>query len=308
VEGDLFVGLMGHYYGSCLPGETVSFTEFEYRTANEAGLPRLMFVAPEEFLIPASLREADQSFKRQQSLRREVMADRVVASFATPEQLASAITRALFIWHEEQRRAEDGAVAADAHRAEQAPAEPTAETPLGPNPYRGLEAFRKEDAARFFGRKTLVDQLWSTFLELHAACANGEAPTRLLAILGASGSGKSSVAQAGLLAELEERPLPGRPAPLEVVFTPGARPLESLAVALAREATKEPSPAKKAIEFEKVLRTREGSDGLRFLAERMLNIGGGLILLVDQFEEIYSLCDEEEGAHCLHREPPARRA
>ena len=32
-ECELFVGLMGHYYGSCPPGEAVSFTELEYRTA-----------------------------------------------------------------------------------------------------------------------------------------------------------------------------------------------------------------------------------------------------------------------------------
>src|SRR5262245_17859737 len=44
-ECDLFVGLMGHYYGSCPPGEPPSFTELECRTATAAGLSRLMFVA-----------------------------------------------------------------------------------------------------------------------------------------------------------------------------------------------------------------------------------------------------------------------
>jgi HAMP domain-containing protein len=117
--------------------------------------------------------------------------------------------------------------------------------------------------------------------------------TRLITILGASGSGKSSLAQAGLLAELEKRPLPGRPAPVEVVFTPEARPLESLAVALARAATSDPSPVKRTIDFEETLRTRACHDGLRFLADRMLG-GTGLILLVDQFEEVYSLCDDEQ--------------
>jgi Domain of unknown function (DUF4062) len=33
---DLLVGLMGHYYGSCPPGEAISFTELEYRTAKDA--------------------------------------------------------------------------------------------------------------------------------------------------------------------------------------------------------------------------------------------------------------------------------
>ena len=78
-----------------------------------------MFAAPDDFPIPASLRESDASFERQQALRREVMSERVVASFATPEQLASAVTKALFVWHEEQRRAEPagGCGRTDAHRA-----------------------------------------------------------------------------------------------------------------------------------------------------------------------------------------------
>jgi HAMP domain-containing protein len=286
---DLFVGLTGHYYGSCPPNEPVSFAELEYRTATAANLSRLMFVATDDFAIPASLRESDASFERQQAFRREVMTELVVGALDSPEKVASAVTRALFVWHEEKRRVVQTEVAAPA------PAEPGAETPLGPNPYRGLEAFRKEDADRFFGREPLVDQLWNAFLRLHAARGNGETPVRLLTILGASGSGKSSVAQAGLLAELEQRPLPGRPSPITVIFTPGARPLESLAVAFARQATSEPSPAQKAIEFEGVLRRRDRHDGLRYLAERMLHAGKtGLIILVDQFEELYSLCDEEQ--------------
>ncbi len=222
-ECDLLVGLMGHYYGSCPPGDTTSFTELEYRTAKAAGLCRLMFVAPDDFPIPARLRESDASFEQQQRFRQEVMADRVVASFDEPEQLASAITRGLFVWHEEQRKAKECVAGVlDEAPAHFAPA-PEAEKPLGPNPYRGLEAFRKEDAGRFFGREALVGKLWEAFIALHGSPADGEAPVRLLTILGPSGCGKSSVAQAGLLAALDERPLPGRPATPSVVFTPEAQ-------------------------------------------------------------------------------------
>jgi hypothetical protein len=122
-ECDLLVGLMGHYYGSCPPGEATSFTELEYRTATAASLPRLMFVAPEDFPIPASLRESDASFARQQALRREVMTNLVVAPFATPDQLASAVTRALFVWRDEHRQ--PAAVVVDSDDApRQAPAGP----------------------------------------------------------------------------------------------------------------------------------------------------------------------------------------
>jgi hypothetical protein len=195
-ESDLLVGLMGHYYGSCPPGEAVSFTELEYRTAKDAGLPRLMFAAPDDFPIPASLRESDASFARQQALRCEVMTERVVAAFDTPEKLASAVTKALFVWHEERRKSAEAA----APQLAEAPAVfetiPKTET-VGANPYRGLEPFRKEHAELFFGREAIVDQLWNVFLQLHATGTGGETPIRLLAVLGASGSGKSSVAQAG---------------------------------------------------------------------------------------------------------------
>jgi Novel STAND NTPase 1 len=93
---------------------------------------------------------------------------------------------------------------------------------------------------------------------------HGNAPVRLLTILGASGSGKSSAAQAGLLAELDRRPLPGRPSPPSVVFTPEARPLESLAVALAGLSAGDKGRARMAQEFEQVLCER-GFDALRYL-------------------------------------------
>jgi Domain of unknown function (DUF4062) len=116
-ESDLLVGLMGHYCGSCPPGEAISFTELEYRTATAANIPRLMFAAPDDFPIPASLRESDASFERQQALRHEVMSERVVASFGTPEQLANAVTQALFVWHEDRRRAEHRTVEETTDRA-----------------------------------------------------------------------------------------------------------------------------------------------------------------------------------------------
>src|SRR3954447_5894641 len=50
---DLFIGILGHCYGSSPPGDTRSFTEIKYDTA--ADLPRLMFVATNDFPVAASL-------------------------------------------------------------------------------------------------------------------------------------------------------------------------------------------------------------------------------------------------------------
>lgn len=167
---------------------------------------------------------------------------------------------------------------------------------IGTNPYRGLEVFREEHADRFFGRESLTDKLWTIFHDLHQMPISGPASSRLLPIVGASGSGKSSLARAGLIAELARRPLPGRSEARVGVITPGSHPIESLALVLARIATEDQTPVRKTTEFAQRLHSPGESgkfDGLRFVADLLPEIAAKpLILLVDQFEEIYSLCDD----------------
>jgi predicted Ser/Thr protein kinase len=75
---------------------------------------------------------------------------------------------------------------------------------IGPNPYKGLLAFQETDGDRFFGREKQIEQLWNQFRSLH----EDDSVIRLLPIYGPSGSGKSSLARAGLIPELARRPLP----------------------------------------------------------------------------------------------------
>jgi WD40 repeat protein/class 3 adenylate cyclase/tRNA A-37 threonylcarbamoyl transferase component Bud32 len=87
----------------------------------------------------------------------------------------------------------------------------TAPLPATECPYRGLLAFEPEDRAFFFGRETVVAELIERLQ-----------PTRLLALVGASGSGKSSVLRAGLVAAVRAGQVPG----IEdaTVLTPGSTP------------------------------------------------------------------------------------
>ncbi|MBH8563034.1 caspase family protein, partial [Nostoc sp. CENA67] len=86
-------------------------------------------------------------------------------------------------------------------------------------PYRGLKAFNEEDAQYFYGRESLTQQLIAQL-----------AHKSFLAVVGASGSGKSSVVQAGLIAQLRlGKQLPGSDSWLIKSLRPGARPLEALA-------------------------------------------------------------------------------
>jgi hypothetical protein len=198
------------------------------------------------------------------------------------------------------------------------PAEPEPQAvaaDIGPNPYKGLSAFQENDADRFFGREQVTQTLWEKFRQLHEVSISqltpqpplfpkerglgGEFPLRLLAILGPSGSGKSSVARAGLLPELARRPLTGREKSRVAVFTSGAHPMRAIAIALARMDPNRPDPRKVVEDF--CRRSEQGEwDGLCWRAEALPEIDSSpLILLIDQFEEVYSQCEDAEKRTCF---------
>ena len=104
---------------------------------------------------------------------------------------------------------------------------------LGENPYKGLLAFQETDGDRFFGRDQEIEQLWQQFYDLSEA----ENSVRLLAIYGPSGSGKSSLARAGLVPELTRRLFPGKERGKIASLRPGSQPVKELAKILARIAT-----------------------------------------------------------------------
>ena len=158
------------------------------------------------------------------------------------------------------------------------------------NPYLGLDAFGEKDANRFFGREQLTDKLWQTFHDLHRA--NGEALPRLLPILGPSGSGKSSVARAGLIPALKQRDR-GELGELRViVIKPEKCPFESLARALAAVATGVPTA-----QPHQLMAEMQHSEGLqRIVAGLYERDKRHLVILIDQFEEIYTyrqICPED---------------
>jgi WD40 repeat protein/DNA-binding SARP family transcriptional activator len=113
-------------------------------------------------------------------------------------------------------------------------------------PFKGLASFEADDAPYFFGRERLVAELVARLVG---------AP--LLAVVGPSGSGKSSVVRAGLLPALKSGVLPGSEQWPQILIRPGEHPLRSLDRALAS------APADR------------------------------FVLAVDQFEETFTACREE---------------
>lgn len=157
------------------------------------------------------------------------------------------------------------------------------------NPYRGLSVFQEEHSHLFHGREELSRQLWQLVYGRHQQ----DGALRLVSVLGPSGSGKSSLALAGLLPLLRAHPL-GRCSGIQaVVMTPGERPIERLARALMSLSPADPLRAAQAQTLEEELLRRRSEagayEGLRRFASNLLGVDQKpLLLIVDQFEEIYT--------------------
>jgi WD40 repeat protein/DNA-binding SARP family transcriptional activator len=154
--------------------------------------------------------------------------------------------------------------------------------PPPPCPYRGLSAFREEDAPFFFGRETFTGELVERV---------GERP--LVAVVGPSGSGKSSVVHAGLLPLLREK---GDWA--ITLLRPGTDPLRTLAHALLPLLEPDLSETERLVEARRLAEALDfGELPLSDIVARILekHAGAGrLLLVVDQFEEVYTLCTGPE--------------
>ncbi len=142
------------------------------------------------------------------------------------------------------------------------------------NPYKGLRAFDEADAADFAGRERLVDQLAETLDQ-----------NRLIAVVGPSGSGKSSVVRAGLLPQLRKGRLNGSDRWYVVTMVPGQRPFEELENGLTRISTNSPMGLLELL--------RDGERGIGRSVRRVLPDDGQLLLVIDQFEELFTLCEDE---------------
>ena len=159
-------------------------------------------------------------------------------------------------------------------------------------PYLGLRAFREEDAAFFFGREAFTERL-----------VEAVERTPFLAVVGPSGSGKSSVGQAGLIPALRKGVLEGSKAWEFAVFRPYKNPLWQLAaplVFLLEPEMDEVTRLAKVGELADYL--REGRVGLADAAGRILEkrhyvaqAAGAerLVLVADQFEELFTYKESE---------------
>jgi WD40 repeat protein len=153
-------------------------------------------------------------------------------------------------------------------------------------PYKGLNYFDEADADWFVGREALTLKLTERVLSL--ASFNSSTGRRFLAVVGASGSGKSSLVRAGLVSSLRWNQ---RSADWQIyVLTPNAHPLESLMGSLNQ--AEDSSSTIATFVDDLAADTRS----LHLFARRKLGSdkNSRLLLVVDQFEELFTLCHSED--------------
>ena len=144
----------------------------------------------------------------------------------------------------------------------------------GPPPYKGLAYFTEKDAHLFFGREGLSEKIVQRLQE-----------AQFLAILGASGSGKTSLLRAGVVPRVRRKNW------LVRIITPTADPLLQLSNALVPEG----AALDAAGELEEAL--LQSRESLQLAAKRAVVHGAAehMLLVVDQFEELFTLCHDEKG-------------
>ena len=146
------------------------------------------------------------------------------------------------------------------------------------NPYKGLRPFTEADARDFFGREALIRRLV-------ARLGKAGPGSRFVAVVGASGSGKSSVVRAGLVPAIRDGALGGREDPFVVEMFPGEHPIDELEAALLRIAV-HPVPRLRE-------RLDSGSRGLLEVVDLVAPGEAEVVIVVDQFEEAFTLTTDE---------------
>ena len=148
------------------------------------------------------------------------------------------------------------------------------------NPYKGLKAFQAIDEQDYFGREDLIQTLLKRLGEKHNY-------SRFLAVVGPSGSGKSSLVKAGLIPALWRGQLPGSEKWFIIDMMLGEHPFDELEVALTRIAADQQHNLREQLQRD--------SRGLVRAANLVLpDDQSELVLVLDQFEELFTIVRDED--------------
>ncbi|WMJ09914.1 SUMF1/EgtB/PvdO family nonheme iron enzyme [Nitrosomonas sp. sh817] len=256
---ELYIGIIGRRYGHIPDGENLSITELEYHQAVACNIPTLVFIKDDDE-IKGKFHDAVTQENPPQLIEafRQQIASRA-AFFKTVEDLKARVVKAFF--HHLQR-----------HQTPQ-------RKRIEGEPYPGLRAFRPEESDRFFGRDVEIEDLIERLLARN---------DRFIAVIGPSGSGKSSLVYAGLIPALSQSHAGGMRW-YSVSFSPrelGDDPFLPLVAALNKAF---PGCGWRVPDLSQRLRADPASISL--IADEALQPQGAnaqLLLFIDQFEELFA--------------------
>ena len=167
--------------------------------------------------------------------------------------------------------------------------------PKSNRPYPGLEPFKEDDAAVFFGRDPDIQRVEAVLTQRRSDNAEG-----FVVVLGASGCGKSSLVRAGVVPRLKQSTVTDGAQGRWIIPTPvlAGRGLEGLIASLSGAFTAAGKPQDLAALRASLEPVRGGQDGIKRatrtlheLVTELLDVGqvpdGHLLLVIDQLEEVF---------------------
>lgn len=286
-HAEIYIGLFAFRYG-CIPApnhqqdQNFSSTELEYRHAGVLGKPRLTFVAKDDAIISlkyvdAVTGEGDRG-ERIKSLREQLLTQRLNSLFSSPHELSALVLAAVVRCLDQHKH----------------PGKETGQIPRSPesnrwsintqgSPYPGLMHFSGKYAPVFFGRTAELVEILDRLRE---------PDVRFLLISGASGSGKSSLADAGVLPRIEKDGISGNKTYTCVRMVPskGSDPFDAMLRPLHAYAQRAGIDAYESAEL-LVKHPEMLSQHIQNIVTKGLGTDG-LVLFVDQMEELFTARDQ----------------
>jgi WD40 repeat protein/serine/threonine protein kinase len=147
------------------------------------------------------------------------------------------------------------------------------------NPYKGLFAFQEADRNDFYGREKLVNRLLNQLRQPADT-------SRFIALVGPSGSGKSSVVKAGLLPQIRADAVDGSENWFIADMYPGSHPFDELEVALTQVSVRNITSLNEEL-------TKDEQGLVRALDIVLPPDDSRLLLIIDQFEELFTMVEDE---------------
>ena len=294
-KAGLYIGLFAFRYGYVPPAQHqnprgLSMTELEYRKAQELKIPCLVFLAKEDYsglslkLVDACTGDNDKGEKIN-ALRKELLTETYVSEFSDPQQLARLVLAAVKTQLEQLAHSAD-----ETAQPSDVPSPIIWDINTQGSPYPGLLHFTRKHASVFCGRELEVGEVLDRLRQPE---------NRFLLISGTSGSGKSSLVEAGVIPQMENGGLSSDlpytcvrmvPSQGSHLFDALVRPLHAVveragssAFELAEKLLKEPQSLSKQLQV-------MAANGLE---------GASLVLFVDQMEEVFTVCDPAHAAAFL---------